>query len=168
MFYFLNVRHTDCLSLTYATSKTFEICIGVTGVLIIRSSLKTSNSNKERVQSVFLHFCPGLPVSLTPCPIRQCGTLFQMVSLQKYNNNNNNQIHLTASGLSPDGSGYYDIYKCEIRIWVIYVRGGGLQEKHAVTIWNLENHLSIRFYKQETKKNLCRGGRSQDLTDTDF
>jgi len=45
---------------------------------------------------------------------------------------------------------------------------GGLHEKHAVAAWSLGKHLSIRLYERETKKNLCRGGRSQDLPDTDF
>jgi hypothetical protein len=51
------------------------------GILIIRSSHKSSNSNKEEVQSVFHHFCPGLPLSLTLCPISQCSTLSQMISV---------------------------------------------------------------------------------------
>ena len=33
------------------------------------------NSNSKDTKSVFHHFCPGLPVSLTLCPITQCGTL---------------------------------------------------------------------------------------------
>jgi hypothetical protein len=41
--------------------KTFEIYIAV----LIMSNHKSSNSNKEGVQSVFHNFCPGLPVSLT-------------------------------------------------------------------------------------------------------
>ena len=37
-------------------------------VLMIRSSHKNSNSKKTK--SIFHHFCPGLPVSLTLCPIK--------------------------------------------------------------------------------------------------
>jgi hypothetical protein len=48
------------------------------------SSHKSSNSNKEEEQSVFHHFCPGLPVSLTLCPISQCGTLSQVVSVHGF------------------------------------------------------------------------------------
>jgi hypothetical protein len=48
------------------------------------SSHKSSNSNKEGVQSVSHHFCPGLPVLLTLCPISQCGTLSQMVSVRGF------------------------------------------------------------------------------------
>jgi len=47
-------------------------------------------------------------------------------------------------------------------------KSGGLHEKHAVATWGLGNHLSIRLLTQGTKKTLCRGGRSQDLPDTDF
>ena len=52
-------------------------------ILIIWSTHKNSNSNKG-ARSVFQHFCPGLPVSLTLCPISQCGTLSQMVSLHGF------------------------------------------------------------------------------------
>jgi hypothetical protein len=51
------------------------------GILIIRGSQKSGNSSKEGVQSDFHNFCPGLPVSLTLCPISQSGTLSQMVSV---------------------------------------------------------------------------------------
>ena len=48
-------------------------------------------------------------------------------------------------------------------------KSGGLHEKHVVATWNVGNHLSAFAYRQrETEKNLCRGGRSQDLPDTDF
>ena len=40
---------------------------------MVRSNHK--NSNRKEAKSVFHHFCPGLPVSLTLCPIKQCGTL---------------------------------------------------------------------------------------------
>ena len=42
-------------------------------------------------------------------------------------------------------------------------KSGGLHEKHVVATWNLGNHLSICFWSRETKKNLCRDGRSHDL-----
>jgi len=42
-------------------------------------------------------------------------------------------------------------------------KSGGLHEKHVVATWNLGNHLSICFRHRETKKNLCRDGRSQDI-----
>jgi len=45
--------------------ETFKVNIKV---LIIRSSHK--DSNKEGTKSVFYHFCPSLPVSLTFCPTR--------------------------------------------------------------------------------------------------
>jgi len=45
----------------------------------------------------------------------------------------------------------------------------GLLEKHVVATWNLGNHWeAFAFRHKETKKNLCRGGRSQDLPNTDF
>jgi len=46
---------------------------------------------------------------------------------------------------------------------------GRLHEKHVVATGNLGNHLAAFAYRhRETKKNLCRGGRSQDLPSTDF
>jgi hypothetical protein len=39
---------------------------------------------------------------------------------------------------------------------------GGPHEKHVVATWN---HLLL---DTKTKKNLCRGGRSQDLPDMTF
>ena len=47
-------------------------------------------------------------------------------------------------------------------------KSGGLYEKHVVATWNLGNHLSFAYRHKETKKNLFRGGRSQDFPDTDF
>ena len=35
-------------------------------VLMIKSSHK--NSKSEKTKSILHNFCPGLPVSLTPCP----------------------------------------------------------------------------------------------------
>ena len=49
---------------------------------MIRSSHK--NSNSEKTKSISHHFCPGLPVSLTLCPIKQCCTLSQAVSVQRF------------------------------------------------------------------------------------
>ena len=46
-------------------------------------------------------------------------------------------------------------------------KSGGLHEKHVVATWNLGNHLSICLH-METKKNLCRGGRSHDLPNTEL
>ena len=48
-------------------------------------------------------------------------------------------------------------------------KSGGLHEKHVVATWNVGNRLAAFDYRhRETKKNLCRGGRSQDLPNTDF
>jgi len=75
---------------------------------------------------------------------------------------------LTAIGLLPSGSGYLT---CKQNMILVTTRSksGGLHEKHVVATWNVENHLSASAYRhRETKKNLCRGGRSQDLLSTDF
>jgi len=40
-------------------------------------------------------------------------------------------------------------------------KSGGLHEKHVVATWNHGSTFTYRH--RETKKNLCRGGRSQDL-----
>ena len=55
-----------------------------------------------------------------------------------------------------------------MKLVITTFKSGGLREKHVVATWNIGNHLSIAFRHRETKKNLCRGGRSQDLPDTDF
>ena len=70
-------------------------------------------------------------------------------------------------GLLPGGSGYFTC-KQNIKLVTTKFKSGGLHEKHVVATWNLGNHLSICFWHRETKKNPCRGGRSQDLPNTDF
>jgi len=47
-------------------------------------------------------------------------------------------------------------------------KSGGLHEKHVVATWNLETVSAYAYRHRETKKNLCRGGRSQDIPNTDF
>ena len=43
-------------------------------------------------------------------------------------------------------------------------KSGGLHKKHVVATWNVGNRLAAFAYRhRETEKNLCRGGRSQDL-----
>ena len=75
---------------------------------------------------------------------------------------------LTAIGLSPGGSGYFTCIQ-NMKLVTNKFKLGGLHEKHVVATWNLGNHLSAVAYRhRETKKNLCRGGRSQDLPNTDF
>ena len=80
-----------------------------------------------------------------------------------------NIIYLyTAIGLSPGGSGYFTCKK-NMKSVTTKFKSGGLHEKHVVVTWNVGNRLSICFYRhRETEKNLCRGGRSQDLPSTDF
>jgi hypothetical protein len=71
----------------------------------------------------------------------QCSCL--SVSEVDYNNNN---IYLTAIGLSPGGSGYLHVYKYKKLIMNKFTfKAGGLHEKHVVATWNLGNHLSIRL-----------------------
>jgi len=45
-------------------------------------------------------------------------------------------------------------------------KSGGLHEKHVVATWNLGNNSAFVFRHSDTKKNLCRGGQSQDLQNT--
>jgi len=47
-------------------------------------------------------------------------------------------------------------------------KSGGLHERHVVATWNLGTISAFVCRHKETKKNLCRAGRSQDLPDTDF
>ena len=46
----------------------------------------------------------------------------------------------------------------------------GLHEKHAVATWEFwePSEHSLIDRHRETKQNLCRDGRSQDLPDTDL
>ena len=74
---------------------------------------------------------------------------------------------LTSIGFSPGGSGYFTCIQ-NMKLVTSKFRSGGLHEKHVVATWNLGNHLTIAYRRRETKKNLCRGGRSQDLLNTDF
>ena len=48
------------------------------------------------------------------------------------------------------------------------IKSGGLHEKHVVATWNLGTISAFAYRQRETKKNLCRDGRSQDLPSTDF
>jgi len=51
-------------------------------------------------------------------------------------------IIITAIGLSPRGSGYFTCTQ-NMKLFTTKFKLGGLQEKHAVTTWNLGNHLSV-------------------------
>ena len=74
----------------------------------------------------------------------------------------------TAIRLLPGGSGYFTC-KQNMKLVTTRFKSGGLHEKHVVATWNVGNRLSAFAYRhRETKKNLCRGGRSQDLPNTDF
>ena len=63
--------------------------------------------------------------------------------------NNNNNIYLTAIGLSPGGSGFKHIYKY-LTLLLKFTFTSGLHEKHVVTSCIFWNHLSSCF--QETGK----------------
>ena len=74
----------------------------------------------------------------------------------------------TAIGLLPGGSGYFTC-KQNMKLVTTRFKSGGLHEKHVVATWNVGGTISAFAYRhRETKKNLCRGGRSQDLPNTDF
>ena len=75
-------------------------------------------------------------------------------------------IIFTAIGLLLGGSGSFTCIQ-NMKLVTNKFKSEGLHEKHVVATWNLGNHLSICFKHMETKKNLCRGGRSQDLPNTD-
>jgi hypothetical protein len=47
-------------------------------------------------------------------------------------------------------------------------KSGGLHEKHVVATWDVGTISAFAYRHKETKRNLCRGGRSQDLPDTVF
>jgi len=47
-------------------------------------------------------------------------------------------------------------------------KSGGLHEKHVVALGILGTVSAFAYRHREAMKNLCRGGRSQDLPSTDF
>ena len=57
------------------------------------------------------------------------------------------------------------LHVCKMWNWLLLNLSG---ERATWATWNFGNQLSICLQTQETKKNLCRGGRSQDLPNTDF
>ena len=61
----------------------------------------------------------------------------------------------TAIGLSPGGSGYFTC-KQNMKLVTTKFKSGGLNEKHVVATWNVGNHLSICFWAQGNRENLCR------------
>jgi len=56
-------------------------CTAATGWL---PNCSHKNSDRKEARSVFHYFCPGLPVWLTLCPIKQCSTLSWMVSVHAF------------------------------------------------------------------------------------
>ena len=68
--------------------------------------------------------------------------MFCNIILLNCNNNNNNNF-LTAIGLLPGGSSFVHVHN--YGKGVKNLKTGGLHEKHAVPIWSLGNHLSIRL-----------------------
>ena len=79
-----------------------------------------------------------------------------------------NILLFTAIGLSPGGSGYFTC-KQNMKSVTTRFKSGGLHEKLVVATWNVGNRLAAFDYRhRETKKNMCRDGRSQDLPSTDF
>jgi hypothetical protein len=51
-------------------------------------------------------------------------------------------IVLTATGLSPGGSGYFTCAQ-NMKLVTTGYKSGGLREKHAVATWNVGNRLSV-------------------------
>ena len=66
------------------------------------------------------------------------------IAVTGYNNNN---ILLTAVGLSPGDSGYFTCIE-NMKLVTNKFKSGGLHEKHVVATWNVGNHLSIWLWTQ--------------------
>ena len=80
--------------------------------------------------------------------------------------NNNNNIYLLQLGCNPVAVVVTCIQNMK---WVTTkFKSGELHEKHVVAIGILGTISAFAFRYRETKKNLCRDGRSQDLPNTDF
>ena len=69
--------------------------------------------------------------------------------------------------MSPGGSGYFTC-KQNMKLVNNKFRSGGIHEKHVVALGMLGTISAFAYRHRETKKNLCRGGLSQDLPNTDF
>ena len=96
--------------------------------------------------------------------LRKCPTLASQEIRRIYNNT----IYLfTAVVLSSGGSGYFTCIQNMNSVTTKF-KSGGLHEKHVVATWNLGTISAFAFRHGETKKKLCRGGRSHDLPSTDF
>jgi len=76
-------------------------------------------------------------------------------------------IIITAIGLSPGGSGYFTCIQ-NMKLVTNKLKSGGLHEKQLVALGILGTISAFAYRHKETKKNLCRGGQSQDLPNTDF
>ena len=71
--------------------------------------------------------------------------------------------------LSPGGSDYFT---CKQNMKLVNdkcrFKSGGLHEQHVVATGMVGAVSAFAYRHRETKKNLRRGGRSQDLPNTDF
>jgi hypothetical protein len=61
--------------------------------------------------------------------------------------------------LIPGGSGYFTCIQNMTLVTTTF-KSGGLHEKHVVALGKLGTTSAFPFRPRETKKNLCRGGRS--------
>ena len=69
--------------------------------------------------------------------------------------------------LSPGGSVYFICIQ-NMKLVTNKFKSGGLGEKQVLATWNLGTASEFAYRHRGTKKNLCRGGQSQDLSNTDF
>jgi len=69
--------------------------------------------------------------------------------------------------LSHSGSGYFTCIQ-NMKLVTNKFKSGGLHEKHVVELGILGTISAFAYRHRETKKNMCRGVRSQDLSNTDF
>jgi hypothetical protein len=59
----------------------------------------------------------------------------------------------------PGGSGYFTCIQ-NMTLIITKMKSGGLHEKHVVALGKLGTTQHLLLDPWETKKNLCRGGRS--------
>ena len=76
-------------------------------------------------------------------------------------------VIITAIGLSSGGSSCFTCIQ-NMKLVSNKFKSGGLHEKHVVGTGILGTSSEFAYRHRETKKNLCRGGRSQDLPNSDF
>jgi len=118
---------------------------------IVRSSPK--NSNRKEAKSVSHPFCPGLPVSLTLCPIKQCGTLSYMVSVHGVRGGyiecgRSRGGFQCGEGVYPDNHAQHTIEILQLPSWPVWYFG---RLKTCISLFSASNVRAVKLISQTLK-----------------